>query len=477
MSSPDNMSLPPVDTRALSLRYYVGVQTTLAVTVLVASMVTTGVPNWPVTIVLAAVAAIAERFDAELSDGVSASVAFLPVALAAVLFGPAAAGIVSAAAMLAFVTTWPTNKFLAFTSARALGGVAAGAAAALVIPAGSNAVSLQRLLVAAGAATIAASAIDFLTNAATAWLRGLMGPAELWRKTRGTAIVSTALYIPVTALFGYAYLGAGEWALLFFIIPTAAAHVTLSALARSGVLITQLGKANEQLEQSNLQLRAVNASFTKAMVRALDARDNWTANHSTAVAAYSRDIALELQMPEEVAERIHLIGMVHDVGKIAVPSEILQKTSSLTDDEWALMREHSAEGEKILREVYGYDDIATVVRSHHERWDGAGYPDRISGEDIPQLARVIAVADSYNAMTTARPYRGPMTPEEAIEQLVRGKGAQFEVGPVDAFLAVLDRSAESYRDGTGFKDFDEAAKEHVSLVPVETGESQRDIAA
>ena len=85
------------------------------------------------------------------------------------------------------------------------------------------------------------------------------------------------------------------------------------------------------------------------------------------------------------------------------------------------MREHSAEGEKILREVEGYDDIATVVRSHHERWDGAGYPDRIAGDQIPVLARVIAVADSYNAMTTARPYRGPMTPEEAIDQLVRGR--------------------------------------------------------
>ncbi len=189
-----------------------------------------------------------------------------------------------------------------------------------------------------------------------------------------------------------------------------------------------------------MQLRRVNLSFTRAMVRALDARDNWTANHSTAVAAYSRDICRELQWDAEICERVHLVGMVHDVGKIAVPSEILQKTSALTDDEWALMREHSAEGEKILREVEGYDDIATVVRSHHERWDGAGYPDRIAGEQIPVLARVIAVADSYNAMTTARPYRGPMTPEEAIDQLVRGKGTQFESHMVDAFIAVLDRS-------------------------------------
>ena len=141
------------------------------------------------------------------------------------------------------------------------------------------------------------------------------------------------------------------------------------------------------------------------------------------------------------------------------------------------MREHSAEGEKILREVEGYDDIATVVRSHHERWDGAGYPDRIAGDQIPVLARVIAVADSYNAMTTARPYRGPMTPEEAIDQLVRGKATQFESRIVDAFIAVLDRSEQGYRLGTKFKDFEAAAAEHDELAAVEPDLDQRDIAA
>ena len=198
------------------------------------------------------------------------------------------------------------------------------------------------------------------------------------------------------------------------------------------------------------------------MVRALDARDNWTANHSTAVAAYSRDIALELGLREEVAQRSTSSAWCTTSARSPCRPRCSQKTSALTDDEWALMREHSAEGEKILREVEGYDDIAAVVRSHHERWDGAGYPDRIGAEDIPPLARVIAVADSYNAMTTARPYRGPMSPEDAIAQLVKGKGSQFEHGPVDAFIAVLDRADQPYRDGTGFKDFDAAAKEHVA---------------
>jgi HD-GYP domain-containing protein (c-di-GMP phosphodiesterase class II) len=97
--------------------------------------------------------------------------------------------------------------------------------------------------------------------------------------------------------------------------------------------------------------------------------------------------------------------------------------------------------------VPGYTDMAEVVRSHHERWDGAGYPDNLVGEQIPRLARLIAVADSYNAMTSNRPYRGGMSPERAIEQLVLGKGSQYEAAPVDAFLRVLERAPGWYRRG------------------------------
>lgn len=471
------MSLTPADTQAFRLRIYIGAQATLAILVIGVAFVHTGVPNWPVTIVLAAVTAIAERLAPRVSATVEMSVSFLPIALAAVLFGPAVAGIVAGCSMLGYVREWPIDKFTVFTSARALGGAAAGWGAQMVIPAGSTSVSLPRLLVAAAAASLAWTVVDFVTNSAVGWLRGVIGPRALWRNMRGTVMVAVALYIPVTALFAYAYLGAGEWVLAFFAIPTAAAHLTLRALANLTSSRDALAEANRKLEQSNMQLRRVNLSFTRAMVRALDARDNWTANHSTAVAAYSRDICRELQWDTEICERVHLVGMVHDVGKIAVPSEILQKTSALTDDEWALMREHSAEGEKILREVEGYDDIATVVRSHHERWDGAGYPDRIAGDQIPVLARVIAVADSYNAMTTARPYRGPMTPEEAIDQLVRGKATQFESHVVDAFIAVLDRSEQGYRLGTQFKDFEAAAAEHDELAAAEPDLDQRDIAA
>ena len=207
---------------------------------------------------------------------------------------------------------------------------------------------------------------------------------------RGTVMVAVALYIPVTALFAFAYLGAGEWVLAFLAIPTVAAHSRCGARDLTASR-DELAEANRKLEESNLQLRRVNLSFTRAMVRALDARDNWTANHSTAVAAYSRDICRGWACRPRCASGCTWSGWCTTSARSRC-REILQKTSALTDDEWALMREHSAEGEKILREVEGYADIATIVRSHHERWDGAGYPDRIAGEDIPALARVIAVA-------------------------------------------------------------------------------------
>jgi putative nucleotidyltransferase with HDIG domain len=212
-------------------------------------------------------------------------------------------------------------------------------------------------------------------------------------------------------------------------------------------LIAALEQTNADLEAANSHLRRINMSFAEALVKAIDGRDAYTAGHSKAVAEYSRDIARELGLSREEVARIHLCGLVHDIGKIGVRAEVLEKQAALDDGEWDEMRRHSAIGEAILLEVPGYSDMAEVVRSHHERWDGRGYPDNLRGEDIPLLARVIAVADSYNAMTSDRPYRRAMTPPAAIEQLVLGKGTQYEAAPVDAFLRVLAQSPEWYRRG------------------------------
>jgi putative nucleotidyltransferase with HDIG domain len=250
--------------------------------------------------------------------------------------------------------------------------------------------------------------------------------------------------------------------LAFFVVPLIAAHLSFRMHARQAQLIEELGESNERLEAANEHLRRVNVSFAAAMVRALDSRDKYTAGHSAAVAVYCRDIAVELGLAEADVTRVHLAALVHDIGKIGINAELLEKRSALDDDEWAEMRRHPEIGARILAEVEDYSDIALVVRSHHERWDGVGYPDGLAGHAIPRLARIIAVADSYNAMTSDRAYRAAMTTDRAIQQLILGRGSQFEAPLVDAFLAVLERETEPYQRGL-LADFSIEAVRHSVL--------------
>jgi putative nucleotidyltransferase with HDIG domain len=273
-----------------------------------------------------------------------------------------------------------------------------------------------------------------------------------------------ALYTPLTALYAYAYQGSGAVVLAFIAIPLLAAHLSYSLYARQGQLIDQLTASNSSLEDANRRLRRVNLSFAAAMVRALDARDAYTAGHSATVAVYSRDIAREMGMDDREVNLVHLTGLVHDIGKIGVRAEVLEKTSALNDTEWAEMRRHSEIGANILIEVEDYQEVSRIVRSHHERFDGAGYPDGLARDEIPLLARVIAVADAYNAMTTIRPYRNAMAPEVAIEQLVNGRGSQFQAELVDAFVRVLEREPEAYRLGVK-PDFSLESMQHPELTP------------
>jgi len=145
----------------------------------------------------------------------------------------------------------------------------------------------------------------------------------------------------------------------------------------------------------------------------------------------------------------HLCGLVHDVGKICLPAGLLEKPGALSLDERREMERHSTIGEEILRNVDDYGEIAEIVRSHHERFDGTGYPDCVSGEEIPLLARIIAVADAYNAMTSDRPYRDAMPSRVARLRLAQAVETQFDTSVVAAFEAILAMAPESYRLGLG----------------------------
>ena len=448
------------------MRIYAAVLAGLAMGLVAASWSLYGLGRWDVVLVLAVIAHVAEGRSMRVSPRVEVSVSFMPLALAAVLFGPAAAALVGGAAMLH--REGPLERFLIYFSGKSLAGCAAGWTA-LVAVRGFDAESLMALVAIAAVASVVGTGVEFFVTAITLLIRHGTRPLELWRLLRGSMAVSVALYAPVTALIAFTYGRVGVEVLAFFVVPLIAAHLSFGMHARQAQLIEELEESNDRLGEANEHLRLVNISFAAAIVRALDSRDAYTARHSAAVAVYSRDIARALGLPSEVVMRIHLAALVHDIGKIGLRAELLEKRAALDDDEWAEMREHPAIGARILAEVEDYSDIALVVRSHHERWDGAGYPDGLAGPDIPSLARIIAVADSYNAMTSDRPYRAAMSTERAIQQLVLGKGTQFEASVVDAFIEILENETMPYQRGR-MPDFSIEAQRH-SVVAAEDDSS------
>lgn len=170
----------------------------------------------------------------------------------------------------------------------------------------------------------------------------------------------------------------------------------------------------------------------------VETRDIETRGHSDRVSGLSCDIALKMGLPEELAEKIRVAGLFHDIGKVGVPDRILLKPARLTEEEFAEIKKHPAAGAGILTGLSQFSDLAPIVRGHHERMDGGGYPDGLAGGEIPQGARIIAVADSFDAMVSSRQYRKRMSVEKAVSELDRCSGTQFDPAAVDAFKDLLE---------------------------------------
>jgi len=182
-----------------------------------------------------------------------------------------------------------------------------------------------------------------------------------------------------------------------------------------------------------------------ALALALAERDRGTGEHAEQVVALAGAVARRLGLDGEDVERIAAAALLHDIGKVAVPDSILSKPGPLNDEEWAVMREHTVVGERILRAVPGLGPVARMVRHGHEHFDGGGYPDGLRGDEIPLGSRIVLACDAYDAMTSERPYRAPLTHAEAVAQLTAGAGTQFDPRVVDALLGYLvDRTPVDY---------------------------------
>jgi putative nucleotidyltransferase with HDIG domain len=198
-----------------------------------------------------------------------------------------------------------------------------------------------------------------------------------------------------------------------------------------------------------------------ALVRALAAFDAETAEHSAAVAVYARDVALQLGADADSAAGIQLGALVHDVGKLSLPVDLLLKADPLDEAEWALVREHPEAGARIVAGLPSSHALLEIVRHHHERVDGAGYPHGLRGSEIPAAARIVGACDAYVAMTQPRPYRASLTPDDAISELRREADAQFDAEVVGALVWLLDANDDDYRlaRGPGFS----AEHQHAEL--------------
>jgi putative nucleotidyltransferase with HDIG domain len=410
-----------------------------------------GASAWAVA-ALAGVAFLAERQSVHIAAHLQMSVSALPILFAAIAFGPFPAMLVAGAALLTDFGR-PYTRWTIWTFSRALGAGLAGTTAGVLL--GTHP-SFGRLLLAVAAAAIVEALTDILLTALTLIFRRKGSLAETWAAMSRLLLCTVPLYTPVIAALVYSYTELSPWTVLLFFVPALAAQRLLIMYQEQVRLVADLGAANQRLEKASL-------SFASALVAALDARDQYTAGHSAAVAVYARDIASRLELPDEEKQLVHLAGLVHDIGKVGLPPGLLEKPGALTLEERRIMEEHPVIGERILAKVEDYREIARVVRHHHERVDGNGYPDGLEAEQIPLVSRILAVADAYNAMTSGRPYRDAMPSRVARMRLAQAVGTQFDTTVVAAFEAILATAAESYRCGA-HADFSVEAQRQPSLM-------------
>ncbi len=207
-------------------------------------------------------------------------------------------------------------------------------------------------------------------------------------------------------------------------------------------LQNEVEKKTLSLNNRSRQLKRLTAQVMETLAGTIDAKDKYTNGHSLRVAEYSRMIAAKMNLPVDEQEDIYYFGLLHDIGKIGIPDEIINKTSKLTDEEYAIIKTHPVIGSEILEKMSELPGIVFGARWHHERYDGKGYPDGLMGEDIPLVARIIGVADAYDAMSSKRSYRDVLSQKYVREEIEKCSGTQFDSKVAALMLEIIDEDTE-----------------------------------
>jgi HD-GYP domain-containing protein (c-di-GMP phosphodiesterase class II) len=391
-----------------------------AVAAVAAASATTGVTAWGTVAALVALTVATMSLSVHLSDKVAMSLAFV-VDLAAVdIVGPSGAILVGAAHALC-IARMPLLKRL-FNGAQAA--LCCGTAAQVYVLLGGAVGRLERtdfpavLLPASAAALTYCAANVALVSVIVAATTGTpLG--TIWRSSIGGVFVVYVGYLPLSLAL------AGLWGTI---------AGPLSAL----LLLVPLLVAREVFSQS-VRERAGYDATVRALMAAVETKDIYTRGHSERVGRGAAMIAQEVGYRGDRLDSVRLAGLLHDIGKLGVPTGVLRKAGKLTDAEYAAVSRHPEYGVRILRDIRFLGEALVAVHHHHERLDGRGYPLGLAGDAIPPAARIVSVADAFDSMTSTRSYRRSLTVDDAITELRRCAGTQFDPGYVEALIRAVER--------------------------------------
>ncbi len=383
--------------------------------------------------------AILGEFLAVPTGGVHIGAAFIATSAAMALLGAAPAALIAVAAVLAWSIRNHRPGSLLFNNIVACATypvVGALIFQALGDPAKDDSAELGTAAIVFGV-YLAVNFLNFLLivgylclrdgTSLLAEIRRVYIPVLPWEVATGTFTAGTVL--------AYQEIGLPAVAMLAFML------LSYYSLLRS---VVEAQSQRDELRAQVEELEALHHGVIRVMVETLGMRDRMTARHSAAVARFAKAIAAAAGLPPRDQELVHTAGLLHDVGKFTFPDHTLTGTT-LTEEDWALIRSHPRRGADIVKRVHGYAEVAEIVLCHHERVDGRGYPRRLSGEDIPVLARILSVADCFDVMTARDSYRTPISIEEAVAELRRVSGTQLDRHFVEIFVDVVTGSGVDFQ--------------------------------
>ncbi|MEW5865607.1 MAG: HD-GYP domain-containing protein [Bacillota bacterium] len=417
MQQPDNVSGAKRSSQSL-VGVYIAATVASAVVVLASVSSSLESPAWLSLSFFAALSLFAEAFPVPLPRGGSVSVSFATNLAAVLVCGPAAAWVGAIDGAANAVRRRSGLLKVVFNIAQmiitvGLSGLvykyAGGRIGAPHLPEDATPVVLSAL-------------VYFLVNASV--VTGIISISQglpfrvVWSGNITGVLRNYLALAPLGFLIAAAYPSIGKLGTLLFFIPLLLARYSF---------------------QEYMKMRELYVGTVHGLAAALEAKDKYTRGHSDRVAQYAVAISRQLRMPESEVEKVEFTGLLHDIGKIGVPDELLSKSGELRTDEFARIREHPVTGAKILSEINFLREVAATIRCHHERLDGRGYPSGLTDKDIPLNARILAVADAYDAMTSNRPYRRGYPPQEAVKRLLSGSGKQFDPEVVRALVEHLKR--------------------------------------